>query len=908
MAAITDTDVSIDASGNIRWSSNNTTTHTVLEFIQWLQDKQDDGQAAGDDLLDITVDTPFERSTDQIVTLNSPFNIDDNFATHLYDGSVSQTDPVDSGETLYSGLAVIGPVETGTEYIILQDGKMIEPFWGTGINPEAAPSLVFSRHLIKSKVAGVNIDGQRITVLARELGDQYRRFPVTLGTANSVAAIGNGGDLFNTKSDTTLAGYFGTITNTEGFQDLDIEGTGTTYEFFSQWADGGQSTNDVYEYTKWISQRATKTASYGTFGTHTGAWIIVDNATTQGVAQEFVAPANLELLAAVKVKLRFQGTRASHTGNVYAELYDSDDASPAIPTGAVLARSENVPITRIQNNTAGENIIFTFNYRNPASNADQRDTMDMTASQTYFIAIRHDEGTATEYIEIDGDITSPTGTEFIATYNGATWTGDATKAINLEVYSAPEIHGWQGDKFEGISVDVGYDAEAGTGLTQTLSPANPYAIWGTKVFYDALAGGPFFAGEPAQMWTTSGKVTFVTGCTILYDDGTDELIIAQDTLSSATNDYYIEGLISGANCLINTGGGATVDNDKRGGTGIVCAIDDNTGSGEAYVQVVSGVSPVDNSVLYDSSAHANNITATAVIASRTLNPEFLGTSTGSNIIGAYGQCFLPSDVGSSDTFFDLSNTQRTPPNNQTFTVSGLVAGEDRVLVGPRSAGALNKAQLATDVNLSAADETLIQCSAAPPAGTPSSGSLRVELNSGIYKRIRYESIATNDYTILNDVTFVDGDVDTTDGAGGNSVNIAGHNFVTLDKVQLTSTGTLPAGLALTTDYWIIAYDANVGGGNHTITPWENVDSSTERMSNFSTDGATQPKDVFISYIDVLARTASESYTATYTTDVDLFVRVRDGGATPIKTFESNSAQFLGTPQTVAAVRTDDYSA
>ena len=63
MAAIADADVSIDASGNIRWTGAATTNrHTVLEFIQWLMDKQDDAVAAGDDLLDITVDTPFDRS------------------------------------------------------------------------------------------------------------------------------------------------------------------------------------------------------------------------------------------------------------------------------------------------------------------------------------------------------------------------------------------------------------------------------------------------------------------------------------------------------------------------------------------------------------------------------------------------------------------------------------------------------------------------------------------------------------------------------------------------------------------------------------------------------------------------------------------------------------------------------
>ena len=923
MAAITDTDLSINAAGAIRWSSNNTTNHTVLEFIQWLMKLQDDGQAAGDDLLDITVDTPFERSTDQILTLNSPFNIDDNLATHFYDGSISQTDTTDGEETLYSGLRIIGPVVTGTEYVILQDGKVLPGIWGTGVNAEAAPSLVFSRHLVKSKTAGVEIDGQRITVLARELGDQYRRFPATLGTGNAVAAISNGGDLFNTSTDATLAGYFGTIGNTEGFQEIDIESTAILYEFFSQWTDGGQSTNDVYEFTKWIGQRASLTASYT--GAHTGEWDTVDDSTLQGIAQEFVAPANLELLVGVQVTLRFQGTRATHTGNVFAELYDSDDAAPAIPTGAVLARSENIPISRIQNSSTGEAILFQFNMLDPSDGTDQRDTMDMTASQTYFIAIKHDEGTATEFIEAQVDSTTPTGAEFVATFNGAIWTGDATTAMGIEVYSAPEMHGVAGDRFEGIHVEVPYDAETGS-VSETLSPANPYCIWGTEFTYGTLAGGPFFRGEPAQIYTTSGKTVFVGGCTILFDDAVDQLIVAQDTVSSLVDTYYIEGLVSGANCLVNDV--SILDNDKSGGVGIVLAKDDNGASGELYIQILSGVEPVENSLVYASVSPLTNFTtSTTTINSRTINPEFLGTSTGTNIIGAYGQCFLPADVGSSDRFFDLSNTQRTPPNNQTFTVSGLVAGEDRVLVGPRTAGALNKTQLATDVTLSGAAETTVQSSVARPAGTPATGVVRVELDSGIIRRCRYQAIVTDDYTLLADDTFIDGDVDISDGAGGNSVNIANHLFVTLDKVRLTSSGTLPAGLALATDYWIIAFDANniqfassianaliptevditaaAGGGTHTIEVKGDEAVDTD-LSDFSGDIATQPTNAWLGYIDTLARTTSESYTAVYTSDVDLFVRVRDGGATPIKTFEAATAQFLATPQTVAAVRTNDF--
>ena len=48
MAAMADADVSIDVDGNIRWEGAATTNrHSVLEFIQFLQDKQDDQQAAG---------------------------------------------------------------------------------------------------------------------------------------------------------------------------------------------------------------------------------------------------------------------------------------------------------------------------------------------------------------------------------------------------------------------------------------------------------------------------------------------------------------------------------------------------------------------------------------------------------------------------------------------------------------------------------------------------------------------------------------------------------------------------------------------------------------------------------------------------------------------------------------------
>jgi hypothetical protein len=523
MAAINAADISINAAGDIRWTGAATTNrHSVLEFIQFLMDKQDDGQAVGDDLLDITVDTAFDRSTDQILTLNAPFNIDDTFATHLYNGSVSQTEPGVGGETLYSGLNVIGPVEAGTEYMVVQDGKVLPAFWGTGINPEAAPSLVFSRHLVKSKFAGCQIDGQRVTVLARELGDQYRRFPATLGTGNSVAAIGNGPDIFNTTVDSTIASWT-TITNTEGFQEINIDGTGAAgQEFYSQWNIGSQSINDTYERTKWITQRAHIADATG--GTPTGADFVIDNATIVGQAQSFIPLAGSEKLVEVRANIKILA--GAPTGEIFCELWDSDDAAAQLaePIGGVLARSEAIPASAIT--STYEEVIFRFNKRNPSNGADQLAGLTLGNAE-YFAVFRHLDGTAGANFSLQGATTDQDATMNQASDTAAVWTATATSDIDITVKSCPVIHDIPGELFQGINVEVGFDGESGAGLVE-----DDIITWGTKITYDTLAGGPFFPGEYI---TISTGATLKSGAKVLYDDGVDELVVALDTLSVIAN-------------------------------------------------------------------------------------------------------------------------------------------------------------------------------------------------------------------------------------------------------------------------------------------------------------------------------------------------------------------------------------
>ncbi len=81
-------------------------------------------------------------------------------------------------------------------------------------------------------------------------------------------------------------------------------------------------------------------------------------------------------------------------------------------------------------------------------------------------------------------------------------------------------------------------------------------------------------------------------------------------------------------------------------------------------------------------------------------------------------------------------------------------------------------------------------------------------------------------------TFVDGDVNV----GTDRITITNHGFVSSQQVQLTTTGTLPAGLALATNYYVKRIDADIielyttssltsiaditaaaGTGTHTIT-------------------------------------------------------------------------------------------
>jgi len=252
-------DFSIAANGDIRYTGT-TDNYTVIDFHRWLGDLMDDAQASGDDLLDITSATASERSTDNIITLNAPYNIDDEAAEHLYDGSVIQA----GGDTIYDGIVCFA--QAGAYLSLVQNGALVTPnFWTTGLNDDANNGISH-RFMVKVRDGGVDIDGRRLLGQTREFGFTYSEFRIN-GTSrgNNVLALTYANDLNNSTDAGTVATWTD-ITNTEGYTLLDVNNDGTPEPYYSEWDKDTFTINQFYERMKWLTRRGSSSTIYGING------------------------------------------------------------------------------------------------------------------------------------------------------------------------------------------------------------------------------------------------------------------------------------------------------------------------------------------------------------------------------------------------------------------------------------------------------------------------------------------------------------------------------------------------------------------------------------------------------------------------------------------------------------------
>lgn len=259
-------DWTVAANGDIRYNGDDhdgasPSYATVIEFHRALQDFADDASASDDDLVDITVATPSDRSTDNIITLLNGFNIDDTAAEHLYDGSIIQN----NGATIYDGIVNFG----NAQYIdVVQNGSIIaDSFWNanspSGFNDDTVAGISH-RFLIKVRDSGSDINGRRLLGLQRELGSIYSEFPIN-GTArgNNVLALSQSNDLNNDTAAATIAGWTNIVNGKEGYSLIDADGDNVDEPYFSNWDLGPRSFNEFYERIKWITRRGSAETFYG---------------------------------------------------------------------------------------------------------------------------------------------------------------------------------------------------------------------------------------------------------------------------------------------------------------------------------------------------------------------------------------------------------------------------------------------------------------------------------------------------------------------------------------------------------------------------------------------------------------------------------------------------------------------
>jgi hypothetical protein len=242
---------------------------TVIEFHRWLADLADDASSAGDDYLDITKDTPSDRSTDNIITLLGSYNIDQTASEHLYGGSIIQS----AGAVIYDGILVYA--NPGMDMQIHQNGAIItSDFWNSvpfgtglkGLNPDAANGISH-RFMLLVRTAGADIDGRRIITQTRVWGKTYSEFKIN-GTSrgNNVAALTYADDLNNTTAEVTVSGWTTIANVTSGYKGLDVNNDTVLEYYYSEWDKSTYTINQFYERIKWLQRLESASTIYGLNG------------------------------------------------------------------------------------------------------------------------------------------------------------------------------------------------------------------------------------------------------------------------------------------------------------------------------------------------------------------------------------------------------------------------------------------------------------------------------------------------------------------------------------------------------------------------------------------------------------------------------------------------------------------
>ncbi len=299
---------------------------------------------------------------------------------------------------------------------------------------------------------------------------------------------------------------------------------------------------------------------------------------------------------------------------------------------------------------------------------------------------------------------------------------------------AAEPYDMNGEFFLGVT--HGFPYGAGGSLTQ-----NEIVYWGTTITYGTLTG-TFAVGDYVVFRVTSTE-TFRNAGKVLYDNGSTTMIVAlEDLTDNIVNTDVVDNLDGDADAIVSS----TAQPTLGGGEGWMLA--ENVTDDDVYIQLISGVAPVDTQVVTGRTSVAT-VTINAAPSAKTVPKLMFGSYTGS-LIGAYGIGIESDDLLSTDSVQPLVGAAQTPPNNVTFIVSGMTAG-DRILVGKKAVGSdFDWDEMSTTITLDGAETKVNVGSSNIPDDAPASGVLRITLDSGVIRRVPYSSHDGDDEFTVSD--------------------------------------------------------------------------------------------------------------------------------------------------------------
>lgn len=324
---------------------------TVLEMHRWLQDLADDASSVSDDYMDITRDTPTDKSFDTIINLINSYTLDTAYTTpadeYIYGGSIISG----GGTDIWDGVAVVANRGCYVD-VIQNNARITNDFWNQTPSGEAVRGINFdaatgksAQFMVKVRTGGADIDTKRLLFQTREFGKTYSEFRIPgTGRGVNVVPLTYANDLNNTTSSGTVATWTTIANLTAGYNAIDVNNDAVNEYYYSKWNRAGYSINQFYEYMKYLTRRTASATIYGVAGevfrgiTHSVTYTAQagGNFTTGGTALSWGSGATAGTGAILA------DNDGGTTGTLYIQLLTGADPTGTLTQGGVTATTGTV--------------------------------------------------------------------------------------------------------------------------------------------------------------------------------------------------------------------------------------------------------------------------------------------------------------------------------------------------------------------------------------------------------------------------------------------------------------------------------------------------------------------------------------------------------------------------------------